>query len=270
MHMRTDWQSDFAKALLHPEEGVPPGLRDPYGRPTLKRLAVYRNNIVAGLAESLKVDFPAVCSIVGEDFFAAMARLYIFEHPPRSPVLLEYGEYFAMFIDNFGPAESLPYLGDVARIERGWLEAYHAPEAIPLPPSTLASIPSEQLLGRRFRLHPSVRWIRSKFPAFTIWATNIEGGKPIAVDVEGGGENVLVSRPATEVKIRTLSDSGGEFIRSIAEGNTVCEAVRAARIFDCSFDLSTMLTGMNEAGTFVACQTDCLAMTIDERGHCAA
>jgi len=268
--MRTDWHNNFAKALLHPEKAVPPGLQDPYGKPTVQRFAVYRNNIVAGLTETLKVDFPAVCRIIGEDFFAAMARVYIVQHPPRSPVLLEYGGYFATFIDNFGPAESLPYLGDVARIERGWLEAYHASEATPLHPSALASVPSEQLHGIRFRLHPSVRLIRSKFPAFTIWSTNIEGGTPTAVDLGAGGENVLVSRSAAEIEIRRLSDGGVEFIRSVAEGNTTCKAARAALAFDCSFDLSTMLTGMIEAGTFVAYESDYATITSDERGHCAA
>ncbi len=200
------------------------GCRNPYSPPTLKRFAVHRNNIVAGLTEALKVDFPAVCRIVGDDFFAAMARVYVVRHPPRSPVLLEYGGHFATFIDNFAPAKTLPYLGDVAHIERAWLEAYHAPEAAPLHSSVLASIPAKQLDDIRFHLHPSVRLIRSKFPAYTIWSTNIDGATPMAVDLEAGGENVLVSRPAAKVEIRLLSVGGVEFVRSIAEGNTVGEA----------------------------------------------
>jgi hypothetical protein len=268
MHMQTDWHIEFATAVLHPDEAVPSGLQDPYGRPTLKRFAVYRNNIVAGLTEALRVDFPAVCRIVGEDFFAAMARIYVLQHPPRSPVLLEYGEHFATFIDNFEPAESVPYLGDVARIERGWLEAYHSAEATPFKPSALTSIPSEYLHCARFHLHPSVRVVRSKFPAFTIWSTNIEGGTPTPVDLEAGGENVLVSRSVAEVEIRTLSDPGVEFICSVAEGNTICEATRTALAFDSCLDLSWMFTSMIEAGIFVAHPGDDGAITNDERGHC--
>ena len=268
MLMRSDWHGNFAKALLHPEEAVPPGLQDPYGEPALKRFAVYRNNIVAGLTEALKVDFPAVCRIVGEDFFAAMARVYVTQHPPRSPVLLEYGQYFATFIDNFAPAESLPYLGDVARIERGWLEAYHAQEAAALPPSVLASIPSEQIQGIRLRLHPSVRLIRSKYPALTIWSTNIEGGTPIAVDLEAGGENVLVSRSGVEVEVRSLSDGGVEFIRSIAEGKTAGEAARTALSIDFSFDQAAMLTGMVDAGAIVTYQIRYTPIS-SEGGLCA-
>lgn len=270
MRMRADWHSNFAQALLHPEEPIPPGLQDPYGKPTLKRFTIYRNNILAGLTEALKTDFPAVCRIVGEDFFSAMTRAYVLKHPPRSPVLLEYGETFATFIDSFGPAESLPYLGDVARIERGWLEAYHAPEAIPLHPSALVSVPSEQLQGIRFYLHPSVRLILSQFPAFTIWSTNIEGSTPIPVDLDRGGENVLISRSSAEVEVRPLSDAGVRFIRSIAEGNTILEAAWNTFIFDRSFDLSAMLTGLIEAGIFVGYRDTDGVATNDERGHGAA
>jgi len=268
MHLRTDWQSTFSNALLQPDEPVPLGLQDPHGEPTVKRFAVYRNNVVAGLTEALKVGFPAVCRIVGEEFFAAMARVFVIQDQPRSPVLLEYGENFATFIGNFMPAKSLPYLADVARIERGWLEAYHAPESIPLHALALASIPSEELYGVRFHIHPSVRLIRSSFPAFTIWSTNIDGASPMAVDLESGGENVLVSRPTAEVEIRTVSDGAAEFIRSVAEGNTVCEAARTALTSDTSFNLSSTLSRVMETGIFVGYDSDDPAIMNDKRGHC--
>lgn len=270
MHLCADWQGTFAKALLNPEETTPPGLQDHHGRPTLKRFAIYRNNVVAGLIEALKASFPVVCRIVGEEFFKAMARVHVVQHPPQSPVLLEYGGTFAAFVDGFGPASSLPYLGDVARIERAWLEAYHAPEARPVPVSTLVSISLEGPSSIGFHLHPSLRLIRSEFPAFTIWSTNIEGRTPIAVDIEAGGENVLVSRPAACVEIRPVSDGGMNFIRSIADGKSVAEATTIARTIDCKFDPSAMLAAMIEAGYFVACRNDCALVANYERGRDAA
>ncbi len=123
--------------------------------------------------------------IVGADFFAAMARAYVTSDPPRSPILLEYGSGFANFIEKFEPASSLPYLSDVCRIERAWLEAYHAPEALPIDLSQLGALPSSEIPFLQIGLHPSVRLVRSKFPAFTIWKTNIDGGTPIPVDSPG-------------------------------------------------------------------------------------
>jgi hypothetical protein len=254
MRPRADWQSAFANALLNPAEATPPGLHDPYGRPTSKRFAIYRNNFVVGLIEALKASFPVVCRIVGEEFFKAMARLYVLRHLPQSPVLLEYGETFGAFVESFGPAASLPYLRDVARIDRAWLDSYHAPDIPVLSSSAFASISPEQLPDLRFHLHPSARLIPSKFPVFTIWSTNIEDGTPIPVDLEAGGENVLVCRQSAGVEIYSLSGVEMDFVRSIAEGRSVIEATGIALNSDRNFDTSIMLARMMAAGCFVDCE----------------
>jgi Putative DNA-binding domain len=265
MPLSDDWQGAFARALLNPEEATPSGLLDPYGMPALKRFAIYRNNVVAGLIEALKVSFPVVCRIVGEQFFKAMARVYVLKNPPQSPVLLDYGETFAGFVDGFAPAASLPYLGDVARIERAWLDAYHAPAARSFSPSTWASIPPEEAPAIRLHVHPSLRLIRSKFPSFTIWNTNIEGGTPTAVDLEAGGENVFVCRQAAGVEIHRLSSAGMEFVRSIAAGRSVVEASGVALDVDNNFDLPTTLARMMEAGCFVACRNTRILLANSQR-----
>src|SRR3546814_5903028 len=66
--------------------------------------------------------------IVGDEIFRAMARVYVASAPPHSPIMLDYGASFPDFIERFEPATTLPYLADVARIERAWIEAYHAAE----------------------------------------------------------------------------------------------------------------------------------------------
>ncbi len=129
MQQLAERQRGFAAALLDPGLPMPDGLVGPDGEPGPKRFAVYRNNVVAGLTETLKDAFPAVHRIVGTDFFRAMARAYVLVEPPRSPIMLDYGAGFPDFIRQFDPAAGLPYLADVARIERAWTEAYHAPEA---------------------------------------------------------------------------------------------------------------------------------------------
>ncbi len=113
--------------MLDPELPPPAGLVGPDGEPSSRRFAVYRNNVVAGLIAGAAVTaFPAVHRIVGADFFLAMARAYVAEEPPGSPIMLDYGAGFPDFIGRFEPAMTLPYLADVARIERAWSEAYHA------------------------------------------------------------------------------------------------------------------------------------------------
>ncbi len=146
--------AEFAAAILDPDRPVPAGLIGPDGEPSAKRFAVYRNNVVAGLCDTLKAAFPAVRRIVGDAFFAAMARTYVLREPPNSPLMLDYGAGFAGFVDAFEPAAALRYLSDVARLERAWVEAYHAPEAEPLDPTVLAGIAPDELPHISLLLHP--------------------------------------------------------------------------------------------------------------------
>src|SRR3546814_18820662 len=92
-----------------------------------------------------------------------MARVFAAATPPSSPVLLHYGAEFPDFIASFPPAESLPYLADVARIERAATEAYHECEAIPLILSALADVPPDRAPMLRVRLHPSLRLVRPPY-----------------------------------------------------------------------------------------------------------
>ncbi|WGR98649.1 putative DNA-binding domain-containing protein [Bradyrhizobium sp. ISRA443] len=244
-------QGDFAAALLNPALPIPHGLVGPDGEPSLKRFAVYRNNVVASLIEALKDGFPAVRRLVGDEFFCAMARAYVAVEPPRSPILLEYGAGFADFIRTFEPAAALPYLADVARIERAWAQAYHAPEASPIAPEVFTTIAPDQLPAIRLALHPSLRLVRSQFPALTIWWMNVGDGIPAPVDLAAGGEDVLIVRPLADVEVRSIPRGSFEFIQALADGEPVLPALQAALIADPRFDLAANLTDLMCAGALV-------------------
>ena len=244
-------QRSFAAALLDAALPVPFGLVGPDGEPSPKRFAVYRNNVVIGLTETLKDAFPAVHRIVGAEFFQAMARAYVVVEPPRSPILLDYGAGFPDFIGEFEPATVLPYLADVARIERAWTESYHAPEAPPIDPAVLADIPQRQLPEIRLHLHPSTRLVWSQFPALTIWQMNVGDGVPAPVDLAAGGEHALVVRPQANVEVRLISRDSFKFIQALADGAPVLAATRVALADDCRFELTANLSDLMQVGALV-------------------
>ncbi len=180
-----------------------------------------------------------------------MARAYVVLEPPRSPILLDYGAGFPDFIGGFEPAAVLPYLADVARIERAWAEAYHAPEASPIDPAALKAIEPEQLPQIRLHLHPSTRLVWSPFPALTIWQMNVGDGVPAPVDLTAGGEHALVARPLADVEVRLISGSSFGFIQALAGGASVLAATRVALAADCRFELTANLTDLMHVGAVV-------------------
>ena len=251
MQLLADRQRHFAAAILDPSLAVPPHLVGPDGEPSPKRFAVYRNNVVVGLTEALRANFPVACRIVGEEFFQEMARAYISSYPPHSPILLDYGISFAGFIADFEPAASLPYLPDVARIERAWTEAYHAHEAEPIDAEVLASIPSDQTANICFAVHPSLRIVRSQFPALTIWRMNVDDGVPAPLDLDSAGEDALVLRPTANVEVRSMPFGGAEFLNALVSGMTLAAATNLAIHESAEFDLTTNIAALINAGVFV-------------------
>lgn len=246
-----DVQAEFAAALRDPAVGVPSGVADPDGKPTPRRFAVYRNNVLVGLAKAVAGSFPAVGRIVGNDFFKTMARAYVTTNPPTSPLLMEYGKTFADFIAAYEPASSFPYLSDVARIERTWREAYHAAEAESLGPADLASIAEIDLPALILSLHPSLRVVRSAYPALTIWRMNTRDEPVVPVDLDAGGEDTLIVRPEATVDVRQLPAGGATFIETLADGGTLSEAAERAAEFNGGFDLSANIAGLIDSGSVV-------------------
>jgi hypothetical protein len=241
---------DFGSALLDPALAMPEGLLGPDGEPSVRRFSVYRNNLVVGLSEALRSGFPCVARLVGDEFFAAMARVFVAMKPPTSPILLHYGAEFPDFVQSFPPAASVPYLADVARIERAATEAYDARDATRLAPAELAAVPNEEAAFLRLRLHPSLRVLHSEYPAFTIWKMNAADGTPGPLELSRS-EDTLVLRADAEVDVRHVSRGSGEFLRALGSGLTLSQATANALDADALFDLSENLQVLMQIGALV-------------------
>ncbi|MDA3888548.1 MAG: DNA-binding domain-containing protein, partial [Allgaiera sp.] len=231
-----DRQRGFGAAILDAALPVPPGLVGPDGEPSARRFAVYRNNVIVGMIETLKAAYPVVHRLVGAEFFTAMAALYAAANPPRSPILLDYGDSFAGFLARFEPLAGLPYIADVARIERAWTEAYNAPEAEGLDDAALAGIDLRRVSEMRFSFHPSLRIVKSAFPALAIWHGNLEGNTPEPIDLEAGSEDTLIVRPEAVVEVHRLPPGAAEFIGSLLARSPVAAAARMAFQASAAFD----------------------------------
>ena len=218
----------FAQALLAPEQPPPDGLTSRDGRIPTRRFAVYRNNVAVSLIDAMASIFPTVENLVGEDFFRAMARLYVTAHPPTSPLLFTYGESFPTFLENFAPAADLPFLPDVARVERLWLDAYHAADTAPLDPAAVAQVRKDELAGIRLGPHPATRLAQFGHAAGTIVrrdraAMPLDGVNPMAP------EAVLLTRPDCDPAIEVLPAGGAAFFRALLTGAPLGEACFAAQ-----------------------------------------
>lgn len=212
------------------------------GLSSARRIQIYRNNIYTNLTEALRAVHPVVHKLVGDGFFKYAAHEYITNHPSLSGDLHQFGKDFCDFLSSFAPAQLLPYLPDVARLEWFYHEAYHAAEHAAIDLESLAEISSDQFDQLRLHLHPSARLLHSKFPILRIWQANQDAADTgEIIDLKSGGINLLVLRPDIEIEFHTLPQGDFILLRDLAAGQTLSIAVEKAMMADPSFRLDAAL-----------------------------
>jgi hypothetical protein len=233
-------QSAFVTALMDPEAQVPAGILGPDGQPSPKRFSVYRNNVASSLTRALEAAFPTVRALVGDKFFAAMAGVFLRAHPPRSRMLMLYGDALPGFLETFQPVAHLGYLPDVARLDQAIRESYHAADSVPMPEAEFQQLVGGDIAALRLRLAPSMRLVRSAWPVWSIWAAHADGGAPPSP----GAEDVLVLRPEFDPRPHRLPVGGGAFVWALAKGETLGAAVdQAGPELDLAAVLGTLIAG---------------------------
>jgi len=236
-------QNGFARALLDPDLPCPSGFITWNGSDPTMRFAVYRNNVMVSLIDALADTYPVVQTLVGEEFFRAMAREFAQNNPPRSAIMAYYGRDFADFVAAFPPAASVPYLADVARLEMARVMAFHAADAVAIHAQVLQAALANptQLLSLQLELHPTVHVVESCFAIFSVWAAHQGAESALAVDPDVA-QTALVYRAGLDVSTMELAAGAGTFVSALLTGQTLADAAQAANSLDPQFDLTNALT----------------------------
>jgi hypothetical protein len=241
--MNAGTEAAFAAALLDGASPAPPGLRAWNGSDPARRYAVYRNNVAVSLTTALAETFPVVRRLVGDEFFDAMARSYVREHPPVSPVLAHYGEAFADWLAAFAPARALPYLPDMARLERARVAAWHAADAVPIAPEAIAarladaaSLPASQPV-----LHPSCRVLRSPYAIHALWSAHQQDDDWPPIDIDVPCAMLVLRDPADDVLVIGLDTGAADFIAALCDAACLADALQRAPGLDLAGTLALLL-----------------------------
>lgn len=250
----TRLQRAFADAVFFDYAPIPSKIRDASGRAHASRFSVYRNNVFAGLINAVGARYPVVKSLLWDEGFNRIAQLYVTAQPPRSPVLLEYGETFPQFLRSIGQSVSADYLSDVAELESARTRAYHAADATPVARDAFSSLAPDEIPGLRLALHPSVQLLKSRFPVVSIWEANRHANDN-ALNL-WQPECALIARPRLEVEVRRLPPGVYEFLSALADGGSVGEAIDRGIAHAPKFDLTESFETLVSANVTVGLKWD--------------
>lgn len=189
--------------------------------------AVYRNTTPVALIETLRANYPVVAELLGDALFGETAFEFVSAHPSTEPVLLGYGASFANFLAAQAWIEELPYLPDVAAIERLRTEAHGAADLPVLELADLAGLATEQWQVQRLRPHPATRLAWLTTPALTIWRAHHATPDFETLAPEWRAEGVLVTRPEGVVQVVEIDAPTHRMIFGLRLGETAGEAAAA-------------------------------------------
>jgi Putative DNA-binding domain len=185
-----------------------------------ERVSIYRNNLLHALTQTLRLTFPAVLRMVGDDFFDSMAGTFARRSPPRSAWLDDYGEGFPDFLASFEPARVLPYLPDLARLEWTVAKASRAEAVAAVSPRDLAFVASEDAARLSFVTHPSLQMLESGLPVDDLWRAALDGDEArlAQVDLGAGPVHVMVRQAEWGAEVVRLDEPGARFTRLLLRG----------------------------------------------------
>ena len=228
--MLREIQRQFMQGILHGDNL--PGLQPPAAA------SIYANNARVNFTQTLKLTYPAICRLVGEDYFRQCAREFQKRHPSRSGDLQHVGKDFSDYMETLHRADEFSYLADVARLEWAYQEALIESEFVPLDLDRLAQVEPRNHLDLRFCLQPSARVVESAFPILAIWEANVAdaSAQEDQIDLNAGADRLLLVRTFNDVRIHRLTAGEFTFLIRLRSRERFGAAVESALDADPAFD----------------------------------
>jgi hypothetical protein len=229
-------ESDLARAHVR-EDGMSAGAR----------LSVYQNNLREGFIKALALGFPVIERLGGTDYFRQLALEFLAAHPSRSGNLHHIGAPFPPFLARKFAGTQYAYLADVAALEWAYEEAQIAADADALSAEAFASIAPEDYERLTFTFHPACRLVQSHYPIVKIWRVNqSETLSDELIDLDAGGDNVLVLRTPECVEFHRLPAADFALFEALAHGDNLGVALDRAQAVENDFDLGAALRHLLE------------------------
>jgi uncharacterized protein (UPF0276 family) len=219
------------------------------------RFALYRGNQAATWTKTLAAAYPVVQALMGEEFFAGLARAYGRAHPADNPDLNRFGARFDDFLRTFPHVADYRYLPDMATLEWTLHRARYAPSlaatATLMTAQQLAAIPPEQIESASFGWHPAAQLLASAWAVAPFWlAHQPDSGVAFPDDMAIASQS-LVTRPQWTPLLALLSPASHAALQVLSQQGNLGAALDAAFALDEEFDVAANLQQWLEYGVLV-------------------
>jgi len=189
-----------------------------------ERWHVYAHGYLARITEAAGLEYAATRRILGDAAFASLLDRYLAVFPPRSFDLSRVGDRLASFLEFDRLSVDLPFLPELACLERAISEAFVARDAEPVTWTQLANLGAGAVAALRFALTPGVALLRSDWPLHEIWTCRFEeDDDAVSIALVGRPSNVLVYRQDARVRVDAISGAEAALVEAARIGDASLE-----------------------------------------------
>ncbi len=142
-----------------------------------RKLNVYHEAYRIRLLEVLRIDFPKLEIILGEQAFTEVGLSYIDQYPSTHFSVRYFGQSFEKFLSGHKPYSDYPFMIEMVNFETALMESLDAADDAILTLQDLSQIAPEMWPSLSFSFHPSVHTRVYKWDTPLLWK-DIEQDNP--------------------------------------------------------------------------------------------
>jgi len=214
-------------------------------------LQIYRNGFLKTSIEAIRNNFPVTSSVLTEEPFLAMARLYVNNHPPKIGTLTGYGEHVHEILDKQFDNKAA---SDIAKLDYAWLSSLNSAYSPPLSAERIQQLDQEgvEVADLNVQLSKSSLLTYLEYDVFELWqdlklnqSTDADlKTKTVTTSLNSTLSTILFWQFEGEVIARSLDDDERVLLESIQSGKTLGEATEMTFELYPSADIPTIFSNL--------------------------
>ena len=207
-------------------------------------LAIYRNNLLATAQQTLKINFPTVLTLIGDDLFNYVCDKLLISSPPKHGDWALWGEDFAILLSGVTQLSNYPFVADIAQVDWIRQQSMREKDSV-MEQKSLQLLATHSIDELYIELSPSQFCIESRYPVIELWRSNQPSVESDYTEnirqqnlkkqylnsaVEKLAQNnfsqqVLIYRPHFNAEIRELLMAEYSWLSLIKQGITIGKAL---------------------------------------------
>ena len=216
-------QQQFQSYILRRDEYVVRRIEGTRRVDTRTRLGIYAEAYRLRLLEALRVDFPALHTLAGDDGFERIGRAYIDACSSEHYSIRYFGRQMSAFLAHDKRFRDTPVLAEMAAFEWALGLSFDAADDVSVAVEAVGAIPGEAWPDLRLCLHPSVQRLALRWNIPGLWKAIQEEQAPQPPAVADQPQAWVIWRSGLQNYFRSVPVDEARALDALGEGQCFAE-----------------------------------------------